>query len=45
MSSDIVVQAYIPLVTVLLGISDDTFFLNNWHMFVKDIVLPNIKVF
>lgn len=37
-------QAYIPLVTVLLGISDDPFFLNNWHVFVKDILLPSIKV-
>lgn len=37
-------QAYIPLVTVLLAISEQQFFLNYWHNFVLQILVQNIKV-
>jgi hypothetical protein len=35
--------AYTPLVTVLLAISEDAFFLNNWHIFVSSIIMPSLK--
>ena len=37
-------QAYIPLVTVLLSISEQQFFLTYWHLFLTQVILPNIKV-
>lgn len=37
-------QAYIPLVTVLLSIAEQQFFLNYWGIFLTQIILPNIRV-
>ncbi len=37
-------QAYIPLVTVLLAISEQHFFLNHWYTFLSQVVVPNIRV-
>ena len=37
-------QAYIPLVTVLLAISEQHYFLNHWHGFLMQAVIPSIKV-
>ena len=37
-------QTYIPLATVLLAISEQTFFLNNWHLFLVQNLLPSLKV-
>ena len=37
-------QTYIPLATVLLAISEQSFFLNNWHHFVTQNLLPSLKV-
>jgi len=36
--------AYIPLVTVLLSIAEQQFFLNYWGIFLTQIILPNIRV-
>lgn len=39
-------QTYIPLATVLLAISEQTFFLNNWHIFLVQNIVPSLnKVF
>ena len=37
-------QTYIPLATVLLAISEQTFFLNNWHVFLTHSLIPNLRV-
>lgn len=37
-------QAYIPLVTVLLAISEQQFFLNHWSNFLIQIIMHNIRV-
>ncbi|CAI8040481.1 Protein furry homolog [Geodia barretti] len=36
-------NTYIPLATVLLAISEQTFFLNNWHLFLVQNLLPSLK--
>lgn len=36
-------QTYIPLATVLLAISEQTFFLNNWHIFLAQNILPSLN--
>ena len=38
------VQAYIPLVTVLLAISEQQFFLSNWNIFLNQVIMHNIRV-
>ena len=35
---------YIPLVTVLLAISEQSFFLAHWNTFLSQIIMHNIKV-
>lgn len=37
-------QTYIPLATVLLAISEQSFFLNMWHIFLVQNLLPNLRV-
>ena len=37
-------QTYIPLATVLLAISEQTLFLNNWHVFLVQNLLPSLRV-
>jgi len=39
----LLLQAYIPLVTVLLAISEQQFFLNHWNNFLMQIIMHNIK--
>ncbi len=37
-------QAYIPLVTVLLAISEQQFFVAHWHNFLVQVLMHNIRV-
>jgi hypothetical protein len=37
-------NTYIPLATVLLAISEQSFFLNNWHLFLVQNLVPSLKV-